>query len=272
MSGRFGSRPYIQNTNATVATIEQQAREPEDREPLDRRHPAATRLVGRRRLAGRVRLVLAFACGGLAGLRRRRGRLLLGRIPHPDRRARGHGHGVVQGRYRGGREPARRAPGFSPGWVRFATAPRVRRDTTAYASVRASDPDGAADLEREPPRPEQRASRLGEIAGAPITARRRGGDPAHRQADGDAQVEALGEPEHRHAERAVARRDRLRRDRPSCSLPNATAIGEPTSTSSIDTGAPGSVANTRKPRAWSASTAATGSGQRRDRSTCARPA
>src|SRR5262245_46794568 len=69
------------------------------------------------------------------------------------------------------------------------------------------DADRTSDLEREPAGAQLAAALVLEIARAADRGPTARGDPAHRERDRDAEVVALGEAEHRYAERAIARRD-----------------------------------------------------------------
>ena len=178
---------------------------------LRKRDPAPARLAGRlaaSRPCRAARLADGFALGG-ARCRRPR--------PHPLRRAWRHITSILQAWDRAG--PVRRldsplvASSLPHTSVSVETRGGLRKcaisaELVWSVSKRSSTPIAPRILRREPPRPQHPSPRVVEISeGADRLAPARR-DPAHREPNRDPEVEALGEPEHRHADRPVARRDR----------------------------------------------------------------
>ena len=186
MSGRFGSRPYIQNTNATVATSSAA--------------PASATI------APHLRIVSHSLRGGcFAGLPRLAGLARLGvRAAGRGRRSAACGSvastssssarwhvAVGSASWDTASRERPHAAGLSH-WLRrrFATRRRVRRDTRratrTHPSLRSRIADGAADLEREPARAQPRRRSSVEIAERADQRAPAGRDPAHRERDRDA--------------------------------------------------------------------------------------
>ena len=185
MFGRFGSRPYIQNTNAIVAAAERDADQP-------RRCAVHLRSVSHSGPPRQLRLLelWSFFISATTSL-------LQCEVETPT-----VAWIIPRLRVR----TCRRTPACHA--TRHVANARVG---TCLFKCPFEHADDAADPQREPARPQTGARRSARVAGRVYVSPPARREPAHRERDRDRQVEALGEPEHRHRDRAVARGDRGRR-------------------------------------------------------------